>query len=72
MAGYTHTQEHNDKIRISMTGRSVSEDTRAKISEALTGANNPMLGKRPANTQIVLLTDLEENTPFLRKESLHQ
>jgi len=60
-AGLKHTPEHNDNIRTSMMGHEISEDTRKLMSDAKKGVNNPSFGKAPANTQVVILTDLDGN-----------
>jgi len=49
LLGYRHTEEALAKIYEAMTGRTLSGDTRAKMSDAKTGTNNPMLGKVPTN-----------------------
>lgn len=59
--GHVHTPEHNKKISDSLTayirlhgspntGRKASEETKAKKSAASSGENNPMFGKRGAES----------------------
>ena len=49
--GKKHSEESKEKMRVYRTGKHLSEDTKAKISDALRGENNPFKGKTHSDEQ---------------------
>lgn len=57
--GTTHTEVTKKQISDTLTGRTLTETTRIKMSESHKGINHPMFGKIAANSMKIFLYSLD-------------
>lgn len=63
MYGKHHTDEAKQKLREAHTGRTQTEETRKKISAAMTGENNPFYGKTHSEESRKRISEAKKGKP---------
>ena len=69
MYGYEYSDEQIERLRISSTGRTHTEETKAQLSKSKMGENNPMFGKTGALSHTFGTHPTEETLEKIRGEN---
>ena len=70
--GRRASEETREKLRASHLGKKMSEETKAKISKAISGENHYLYGKHPSEEAIRKMVETKSKQPYIKTEKRKQ